>query len=378
MRPVVVTSPTHGKSDRPLERYEEINGIRYYRTGRYNRLTPSMSLLVRLAFRYMYAMAYGRCIRWVALKENATILHAHSSYLNGVRATRVARTLGLPCVYEVRGLWQDTACVTSNIDRKHWKYRFIEHMDRKAMHRADRVVTISAGLRRELMAKGVPEEKIDIVPNGVDADIFTPHARDKELAGRVGVADNFVIGFAGMLRRIEGLDIVIEVLPALMKHIPNLKVLFIGGGDDAERLQATALRLGVADHVIFTGMVDHASILAYYSLIDVCVYPRIDARVNHIVTPLKPLEAMAMEKCVVASNVGGLAELVRDGQTGLLFRVGAHDDFLRCCLSLVENAELRARLGAQAREWVVRERDWRSLVARYRETYEKLRQSCTR
>lgn len=370
--PVVISSPLQGKTHRPLADFEVIDGVRYYRTGRYNHLEKEAHLPMRLLARYAYSRAYQRAIMAVAQKEEAAIIHAHSSYLNGVRANDAARRLGLPSVYEVRGLWQDTAMVNAGIGRHHWKYRFVSYMDRKAMVGADRVVAISNLLKQEIAALGVDARKIFVVPNGVDTRVFQPKPKRSDLVERYGLSGHVVFGFIGSIRRIEGLALFIREMPNLLKEDEKTRVLLVGDGDEVERLKEIAENSGVPDRIVFTGRVPHDQILDYYALIDIFIYPRIDAKVNQKVTPLKPLEAMAMEKAVIASDVGGLKELVIENVNGLLFEAdnGAH--LRQRCRQLLQDPDLRIRLGHQARKWVVGERDWRRVIQCYREVYDGL------
>ncbi len=370
--PVVITSPLHGKTDRFFKESEKIDGVKYYRTGEFNKVNMSAPLLLRLLRRYLYSRAYRKAIQWVGGCEGVQIIHAHSSYLNGVRANEAARRLGVPSVYEVRGLWQDTAAVVADIDPGHWKYKFIDKMDRKAMLEADKVVTISSLLKEEIVNKGVKESRLHVVPNGVDTGFFKPREKNPGLLKRYGLENRIVFGFIGSIRRIEGLALFLEHLHKLLAKIGDIKVLLVGDGDEVPHLWNIVDQQNLGELVIFTGRVNHDQVLDYYSVIDIFLYPRIDARVNQKVTPLKPLEAMAMEKVVVASDVGGLRELVVDGKNGLLFHVGDGDHLIGRCLELIENPSFRRTLATRAREWVVRERDWSKVIKLYNEVYEDL------
>ena len=371
--PVVITSPLHGKTDQSYKNPEIIDDVRYFRTGYFNTLDMSEPLPLRLLRRYVYSRGYLKGIKWVAGHEKADIIHAHSSYLNGVRGTAAGRALKIPTVYEVRGLWQDTATATLDIDTHHWKYRFIDYMDVKAMKDAHRVVAISQQLKNDLMVKGIKEEKIFIVPNGVDTQLFSPRLKKPELIRKYGLVGTTVFGFIGSIRKIEGLGLFLKRFNELFQKNGNIRVMYIGDGEEeVKELKSIVRQNGLEDKVIFTGRVAHDQILDYYAVIDIFLYPRINCKVNQKVTPLKPLEAMAMGKAVVASDVGGLKELVVDEKTGLLFRAddGAH--LIQRCRDLLEHPELIHKLGDQARRWTIKERDWASVIKRYHDVYERL------
>lgn len=372
IEPVVITSPLQGKTGFPFQQFEEIDSIRYYRTGEFNKLNMTEALPLRLLRRYQYTKAYLKAIKWVARKEKAQIIHSHSSYLNGIRANKAARILGIPSVYEVRGLWQDTATVNVDTNPMHWKYRFVDYMDRKAMLGADRVVTISRQLRDELIQKGVPENRLFIVPNGVDTQIFRPRKKHSKIVEHYKLGKKVVFGFIGSIRRIEGLSLFLENLSKIIGKTKNICFMMVGDGDEVENLKKITRENNLQEYVIFTGQVDHSKILDYYSAIDIALYPRIDAKVNHKVTPLKILEAMAMEKVVVASDVGGLKELIDDDNNGLLFQVDDGDHLVKRCMDLIENPSLLNTIGKKARAWAVRERDWRKVIKLYNEVYSDL------
>lgn len=370
--PIIISSPLQEKTNRSYKEYEEIEGFRYYRTGQFNKLDLSEPLIFRLLKRYKYSRGYLKGIKWVASHEGVDIIHSHSSYLNGVRANAAAKALGIPSVYEVRGLWQDTASINEDLDSGSWKYKFISYMDRKAMLGADRVVTLSTQLMNELAGLGVKKDRLFIVPNGVDTNVFIPQDKNTEIIQKYGLENMIVFGFIGTIRKIEGLSLFIEKFQSIIKKTDMVRVLFIGHGDEIENLKKIVHSRNLDKYVHFVGSVPHNEVLDYYSVIDILLYPRIDAKVNHKVTPLKPLEAMAMKKVVIASDVGGLTELVKEGTNGLLFKAGDGEHFIKRCLEVIENPDMINSLGEKAREWVVRKRDWSNIIKLYNNVYEGL------
>ena len=372
LEPVIITSPLHEEETPLLHDYEEIGQTRYYRTGKYNKLKPSDSLAVRLIKRHAYSRGYQKAIRAAAVKEEIDIIHAHSSYLNGIRGNIVGRELGIPTVYEVRGLWQDTAVAISGIDKKHWKYRFVDYMERRAMLGADRVIAISHRLRDELIQKGIEEKRLSVVPNGVDLDTFKPKEKNARILKQYDLQGKIVIGFIGSIRKLEGLSLFIDHLPELTNQYENIRVLLVGDGDEVTVLKDMTTKRSLQKQVIFTGRVNHDDILDYYSVIDIFVYPRINSKVNQKVTPLKPLEAMAMQKVVIGSDVGGLKELIQEGKNGLLFRTDDGEHLVRRCKDVIENAAFRQTIAEQTRSWVERERDWKNIIPTYAEIYSEL------
>ncbi len=152
----------------------------------------------------------------------------------------------------------------------------------------------------------------------------------------------------------------------------DLRLLLVGGGPEEERLKELARELGIQDKVLFTGRVPHTEVQKYYDLVDLLVYPRVPVRLTELVTPLKPLEAMALNKVMVASDVGGHRELIRDGETGNLFVAGDVNDLAKTILRVLENRATWPSQIAAGRKFVEQERSWKNSVARYVPVYEKL------
>jgi glycosyltransferase involved in cell wall biosynthesis len=182
-----------------------------------------------------------------------------------------------------------------------------------------------------------------------------------------------VLGFIGSFYAYEGLDVLLRALPAMLAANPAIRVLLVGGGPQDAALKAQAEALGIAGQVIFTGRVPHADVQRYYDLTDVLVYPRLKMRLTDLVTPLKPLEAMAQGRLLAASDVGGHRELIADGETGVLFRAGDPDDLAQKVLALLAAPQRWAELRARGRSFVENERNWRASVARYQPVYAALK-----
>jgi PEP-CTERM/exosortase A-associated glycosyltransferase len=358
--PVVLTSPKHPAKG--PER-EVIDGIVHHRTA-----APA-GPAARLPYAGELALMLGlaRRIASVARAERAQVLHAHSPVLNGLPALWAARRLGIPVVYEARAFWEDAAVDHGTTREGSARYRATRALETLMFRRADRVIVIAAAMRAELAARGVAPERVTIVGNGVDTERFSPVPRDAELGRQLGLDGGPVLGFIGSFYRYEGLRFLVEAMPDLRKKLPGARVLLVGGGEEDEALRALAAAAGGA--VVFAGQIPHDQIKRYYSLLDVFVCPRRRMRLTELVTPLKPLEAMAMGQAVLGSDVGGIAELVRHDETGLLFRAESRSDFVDAAARLGSSPELRARLGEQARRAMLEERGWRQVVSNYLPVY---------
>ena len=203
------------------------------------------------------------------------------------------------------------------------RYRLTRQLETWALKRADHVTTICEGLRRDIVSRGIPAERVTVIPNAVDIDSFDVGGMaDETLKAKLGLAGTTVIGFIGSFYAYEGLDLLLAALPRIVARLPDIRVLLVGGGPQDAALKAQAKALGLEDKVVFTGRVPHQEVQRYYDLVDVLAYPRHSMRLTELVTPLKPLEAMAQGRVLVASDVGGHKELIEDGKTGVLFRAG--------------------------------------------------------
>lgn len=302
------------------------------------------------------------------------ILHAHSPALCGAAALRVARKYGIPLVYEIRAFWEDAAVGNGTGREGSVKYRLTRALENRVVEGADAVFTICHGLRNDLIERGFAPGKIGISPNGVDLALFgEPVARDDALASQLGIAQGDpVIGFIGSFYDYEGLDDLIAAMPILQRRHPGARLLLVGGGPMETALRAQTIRLPAPDCVIFTGRVPHDQVERYYSLVDVLAYPRKRSRLTDLVTPLKPLEAMAQQRLVAASDVGGHAELVEDRKTGILFPA---DDPTGCAAAIADLLDCPEDWDAikdRASTHVRAHHDWARNVERYQLVYHDL------
>jgi glycosyltransferase involved in cell wall biosynthesis len=212
-----------------------------------------------------------------------------------------------------------------------------------------------------------------VIPNAVDTTLFRRTSEpDPVLARTLGLAGKTVIGFAGSFYRYEGLDLLIDALALLAPRHPDLRVLLVGGGPQERALREQVRLRSLGDRVMFAGRVPQGQVHRYYELIDVLAYPRHRIRLTELVTPLKPLEAMAQGRMLVASDVGGHRELVRDGETGFLFPAGAAGALAATIEAVLARRADWPRLRDQARRFVESERTWARSAARYADVYESL------
>ncbi|EQB31742.1 TIGR04063 family PEP-CTERM/XrtA system glycosyltransferase [Sphingobium ummariense] len=359
-----ITGRRHGAKG-PDE--EIIDGLHFHRTpGR-----PATGNALMREWRDMgaHADAIDRLVRdW-----RPDILHAHSPVLNAMAAQRVAKRHGIPMIYEIRAFWEDAAVGNGTGTEGSPRYWLTRQLETHAVRAADAVAVICEGLRGDLLARGIDPAKIIVSPNGVDMDQFgTPVPRDPALAAKLGLEGADVVGFIGSFYDYEGLDDLIAAMPRLVRARPQVKLLLVGGGPCEQALRDQASASPVADHILFIGRVPHDEVERYYAQVDILAYPRKAMRLTDLVTPLKPLEAMAQGRLVAASSVGGHRELIEDGITGTLFSPDDPTAIAQALSGMFADRGFWNARRATARAFVEKERNWASNIVRYEPVYQRL------
>jgi len=363
-----ITSPKQGETQ-ALE--ETVDGLHFYRTPGGTGLIADLPVGREVAL----MKALGQRLEQVVRLVEPDIIHAHSPVLNAIPALKVGRKLGIPVVYEIRAFWEDAAVDHGTTSQGSLRYRATRGLETRAIQRADHVFTICEGLRADIVARGISNSKVTVIPNAVNVESFQlASPPDPVLLNKLGLTGSTVVGFIGSFYAYEGLDLLVAALPQLIAARPDIKLLLVGGGSQEANLRQQAKALGVADKVVFAGRVPHQDVNTYYDLIKVLAYPRHPMRLTELVTPLKPLEAMAQGQLFVASDVGGHKELVQHNQTGVLFKAGSADALAQSLLGLLNNPDLWPVLKTNGREFVENVRNWKNSVANYVGPYEALTQ----
>ena len=347
---------------------EIINGVHYLRAA-----CKERNIFERLPLlkEYRYVSAYKDCIakNW---DNRIGLIDAHSSPLNGVVGSKLAAQYRLPFLYEIRALWEDAAVDQGKTTERGWRYKATRLLETDIINKADKVTVICEGLKNDLVGRGIPSAKIDIIPNGVDSDEFVPLEKDHALARELKINDCIVFGYIGTFFLFEGLDLLVQAAQEAVKRNKDLRFLVVGGGRQEAELKRMVKELGVDDKVIFVGRVKHDDIKKYYSVVDAFIYPRISRRITELVTPLKPLESMAMEKIVLGSDVGGIKELVRNGDTGFLFEKENVNSLVEKIHYIADNLGSLDHIRKNARKYVVEERNWLKICRKYLDIYKEM------
>ncbi len=365
-----VTSAKHSK---PGPDPETCDGLTFYRS----KATPPW--LARLPVLGQMAISHCLCNRLDELIPllKPDLLHAHSPALNGLAALRAGRKHGLPVVYECRAFWEDAAVDHGSTTENSLRYRLTHALETYVFRHADQVTTICQGLRDDIITRGIAADKVTVIANAVDSDQFTVQGGpDSALFQELNLEDRIVLGFIGSFYAYEGLSLLLSALPEIIKSRPDVRLLLVGGGPQDQALRQQCRALNLENHVIFTGRVPHQRVADYYRTIDLLIYPRLSMRLTELVTPLKPLEAMAQGRMLLASNVGGHRELIRDQVTGFLFPAGDRSALAKAVFEVLDARERWPTIQKEARAFIEQERSWPKSVAAYQAVYRNILDRC--
>lgn len=365
-----VTSPKHGNDQAEIE---VVEGLTFYRSAPTSGLMSKLPVLNQMA---NIGPMVKRILEVIEL-EKPDVIHAHSPALNGLAALKAGRKSGLPVVYEIRAFWEDAAVDHGTCKEDDLRYRLTRKMETHVVKQANAVTTICEGLKADLIGRGFPESKFTVIGNAVNIDQFEVITeQDKidntDLANTLKLAGCDVLGFLGSFYAYEGLDLIIAAMPAILAQNPNARLLLVGGGPQEQSLKQQVTLLGLEGKVVFTGRVPHSEVGKYYSLVDLLVYPRKAMRLTDLVTPLKPLEAMAQGKPVIASDVGGHKELIIDNKTGFLFKAGDVEQLSERIVTLLNDKETLKSVLVHGRDYVENVRNWQNSVSNYLPLYQSL------
>ncbi|MFZ3415607.1 glycosyltransferase family 4 protein [Arthrobacter sp. 3Tela_A] len=328
----------------------------------YHRLLPAAlprGMAARLQFQAEELLNLALCLR-------PAVLHTTTHFVNGLVVRAVAEALGIPWVYEVRGQLADTWASTRGPEaRNSERYRLFTEREVHVMRSAGAVATLGQTMLDGISAAGIPAEKTLLLPNAVGDDFLSDPLSAQDARRSLGLpVSGPVLGTVSSLVSYEGIDDLLRAFAALAPGYPELLCLIVGDGAAAPALKKLAAELGVGDRVVFTGRVPRHQARLHHQAIDIFVVPRKDLDVTRAVTPLKPVEAMACARPVAASDLPALAELVLDGRDGVLARPGDPAHLADRLKTLIEDPDLRARMGSAGRTKVLAERTWAAVALR--------------
>lgn len=368
LHPEVVTSigfpRTIGVIDFPRD--VEIDGIPYHRLDPGPFYPEGRSSHLLLADQAFLAAE-------VAVRVAPSVIHASSGF-RGYETALVGLALRdhiqRPMVYEVRSFFESTWSQDERINQSGELFDRRMATETRAMRSADHILTIAETMRADIIARGVDPDRVTLLPNGVDADFFSPKPADPDIRERHAHGADFVFGYVSNLdHRRENQELLVEATSILLKRGRKVVCLIVGDGTRRAELEQIARDSGVGAAVVFTGRIPHDQVRDYYAVLDAFVVPRRDERASATVTPLKPYEALAMERPLVVADLPALAEIADPDRRGLAFRPGDAGHLADQLERLMDDPALARRLGVDGRRWVATERSWASNGERLREVY---------
>jgi len=374
-----ITEPAYIQKKTP----DNIENILYFRfpptKGYQLFFNPKIKKIVRKAqiLNWYYRTIFKNTL--FSLKKLITfykpdILHVHSSHFYGYYISKIAKKFKIPFIFEVRGFLEDTHVGLGILKQGSLQYNNRKKFRRKIIKKADKIVTLGYNMKEELISQGIERNKIIIVPNGVDTEKLYPKPPQVYLKEKLGIKNEKLLGYIGSIRRIEGIEILLKAMEIIKREIKDVFLLIIGPGDPIyiNELKIIAKKLKINNYVKFLGPVPNSEIDDYYSILDICIIPRLNIRVNRLVTPLKPLEVMAMGKVLLVSDLPALKELVKPDLSGELFETENSEDLADKIMKFIINPEETNRLGQSARKYVENNYSWQKIIKKYISLYESL------
>ena len=308
----------------------------------------------------------------IARQERWGVVHGASNHTVGLAGIEAAARLGLPSVYEVRGLWELTRISREPSYEATSHYAMYQRLEADACILADHAFAITEAVRDIMVERGVPRNHITLLPNGVDVTRFHPLTPKASLRTKLGLDGKVVLGYVGSIVDYEGLPLLVQAAKELDSQGLPVALLIVGDGHVVYQVENAVKEFGAEKITTMTGRVPHEQVEDYYSIIDIAPFPRLPLPVTEAVSPLKPFEAMAMAKPIVVSSVAALTEIVTEGVNGRIFTKGDAGSLAEVLANLVEDREGREELGRAARAWVEENRSWEKISTRISDVYERL------
>jgi len=377
--PYALSSPFFLSKDK----IDSIDGVYYYRYPRNTKvnLFKQSKITDLFYFARLINKAYFSLLKVpisfineIVTKKNIDLIHGCSNERFSKYGEKVAHKRGLPFIYEVRGFWEDSLVINGILKKFGYNYMKIRKKETNLMKKADLIITLGKMMEKEIISRGISKDKIKIVPNAVDTNVFKPILPNKRLILKFKIQGKRVIAYIGSIRKIEGIEVLIKSIKFIKEEYDNIILLLIGSISKEYKRELSKLisSLKLSDYIYFTGKVNPNEIINYYSITEIIIIPRIKSRVNALVTPLKQLEAMAMQKVVITSDLPALREHIKPRVSGDVFKAEDYVDLAKKIKHYLSNPELMIKLGIKARDFVKKKYDWEIVIEKYNSIYKKI------
>jgi glycosyltransferase involved in cell wall biosynthesis len=307
-----------------------------------------------------YIDVYSKLLAQHAKKKQCSVIHAHSSYINGISASIAAKELGILSVYEMRGLWHLSRAVKEPLFEYSDHYRYLDKMEIEAAYLCDKVVTLNNTLREWLISHGVEAGKIDVVPNGVNMLPSASYIKKRNV---------FTIGFVGSITEYEGIEDVIDAIRLLAHEGITVAFEIYGDGDYRKTVEKRVKNLNLSQQVLFKGRIPKEQLPNVYAMLDGIVVTRRALEVTKLVTPIKLVEAMMMAKPCIVSDLPALREVVEPNRTSLVVKPDSPSEIANAIRHLIENPEQCMEMAKKAQCDAMTRFNWQNSVHIYSSVY---------
>lgn len=331
-----------------LYQRETIDGIDVVRVWTYiaanrGRIRRSLNFLTYM----LSAILAGLC-----LKRPDVYIATSPQFFCGIAGAVLKVLKARPFILEIRDIWPESIAAVGAMKTR-WILRILEWMERWMYRRATRIVTVGDGYKVQLVARGVPAEKIGIVTNGVDTDLFRPLEPSAEIRRRHGLDKQFICAYVGTIGMASGLDIVLRAADQI-KRAGRKDVVFMLVGDGAvlPELRNEAHDMGL-DNVIFTGRLGKKEVPLYLATVDACLIHLRKKDLFRYVLPSKIFEAGGMGRPIIMGVEGCAADLVRQMGGGLLIEPENDKQLIDAVQKLAGDPELCRELGRKGHDFVI-------------------------
>ena len=343
-----------------LTRREVVDGINLIRTYVY--AAPNKGTLKRMlsyASFMLSAMTIGR----LRVPRPDVVVATSPQLLCAVAGYFVARTLRVPFVFEVRDLWPEQIIAIDALKEGAF-IRMLKSVARYLYNHSDQLVTVGEGYRRGIHTRyGIPEESIEVVPNGIDANLFIPGARDNEVRREYGWGNRFVTMYVGTHGMCQGLRHVLEAANVL-RNDPEKVFVFVGEGAEKEDLKRLAAQWQLPN-VQFIDQQPKARIPLFYAACDLGLVSLRDTSLFREVLPSKIFEYLGMERPILSNVNGEARRLLEAASAGVYVPSGDVPELVKAVRSLAGRRAELDEMGQRGRQYVLEHFDRRALAQRY-------------
>ncbi|MFC1761271.1 glycosyltransferase family 4 protein [Planctomycetota bacterium] len=343
-----------------LRQTEMIDGIRVIRIWTVLAANKGTTMRILNYLSYMVSALFSGLF----VRKPDLVIATSPQFFCGWAGVMLSRLRRLPFILEIRDIWPESIVAVGALQNQRLLH-FLERLKLKMYKAADHIVTVGQGYADRLVEQGVPADKISIVMNGVDEEIFSPRPADQELAVRLGVKGRFVCSYIGTIGMACGLGVVLRAAK-MLKDEGRKDICFAIVGDGAVRQELEAeAKQAQLDNVVFTGRLDKSDIPKVLSITDACLVHLKKTDLFKTVMPSKIFEAAGMAKPIIIGVWGFAEQVVMDAQAGLPMEPENDEELVDAVLKLADDPELSKTLGQSGHKYIMERYNRDDLASKY-------------